>query len=98
MADFRQVAPEPSSPENGRSGGGGGDDRLCAALRSGRFVLRASVLCYGWFVVAMAYYGLSLNAASLAPGDAFLNFLLVALVEAPGYLLSYFTMEKCGRR
>ncbi len=71
---------------------------LWTALSSGRFVCRAAVICYCWTVVAMTYYGLSLNAASLVPGDAFLNFFLVALMEVPGYVLSYATMQRLGRR
>lgn len=45
----------------------------------------------------MCYYGLSMNATSLA-GSPYLNFVLVSLVEIPGYLLSYFTMQKIGRK
>jgi len=45
----------------------------------------------------MVYYGLSLNAASLA-GDVFLNFTLLALTEIPGYLLSYLGMQLIGRK
>ncbi len=48
-------------------------------------------------MVTFTYYGLSLNATSLA-GDPYLNFFLVSLIEAPGYALSYVTMEKLGRR
>merc|ERR1719348_18128 len=45
----------------------------------------------------MIYYGLSLNATSLA-GSPFLNFSLLSLVEVPGYLLSYLGMKFLGRR
>ncbi len=72
--------------------------RLMDALRSGKFMVRCAVVWYGWLVVSMVYYGLSINAATLAPGDPFLNFLLVAMAEIPGYLLSYVTMQKLGRR
>ena len=53
--------------------------------------------CFCWLTVTMVYYGLSLNATNLA-GNPFLNFILVSLVEVPGYSASYFTMEKFGRR
>lgn len=53
---------------------------------------------YGWLVVAMVFYGLSLNAATLVPGDPYLNFFLVSLVEIPGYTMAYFAMERYGRK
>ena len=60
-------------------------------------VLRALNLFFAWTVVSMSFYGLSLNSHSLA-GDPYLNFLLVSLVEIPGYTISYLGMEKLGRR
>ena len=46
----------------------------------------------------MVYYGLTMGASSLVPGDPYLNFLAVSLVEIPGYTLSYVTMNKLGRK
>lgn len=48
-------------------------------------------------MTSLIYYGLSLSTASLS-GDPYLSFLLSALVEIPGYTLSYLSMEKLGRR
>merc|ERR1719376_720067 len=45
----------------------------------------------------MIYYGLSMNAASLA-GDVFANFALLSAAEIPGYTLSYLGMTYLGRR
>ena len=50
-----------------------------------------------WFVITMIYYGLSLNAASLA-GDVYVNFALLSLCEVPGYAISYLGMRFAGRR
>jgi len=50
-----------------------------------------------WMVITMIYYGLSMNAASLA-GDIFTNFALLSLAEIPGYSLSYLGMTYLGRR
>ena len=44
-------------------------------------------------VIAMVYYGLSLNAGSLA-GDIFLNNALNGLVELIGYFFVQFTMDR----
>eukprot|EP00095_Tigriopus_kingsejongensis_P003154 snap_masked-scaffold791_size96783-processed-gene-0.6 protein:Tk03154 transcript:snap_masked-scaffold791_size96783-processed-gene-0.6-mRNA-1 annotation:"organic cation" len=70
---------------------------LSHLLRSRVLVGRSLNVCYCWFVVSLNFYGLSMNSTSLA-GDPYLNFLLVSLAEIPGYTLSYWTMEKLGRR
>ncbi|KAG8183928.1 hypothetical protein JTE90_029032 [Oedothorax gibbosus] len=50
-----------------------------------------------WISNGMSYYGLQLNTENLA-GSPFVNFFLLALSEAPGYFVSWFVMEKFGRR
>ena len=44
-------------------------------------------------VISMVYYGLSLNAGSLA-GDIFLNNALNGIVELVGYFFVQFTMDR----
>ena len=48
-------------------------------------------------VVSFAYYGLSLNTSNLN-GDLYLNFAISGLVEAPGYLIVLFLIDRIGRR
>ena len=48
-------------------------------------------------MITLVYYGLSINASSLA-GDLFTNFTLLSVAEFPGYLLSYLGMCLVGRR
>ena len=48
-------------------------------------------------MITLVYYGLSMNASSLA-GDLFTNFTLLSVAEFPGYLLSYMGMCLVGRR
>ncbi|XP_048512987.1 organic cation transporter protein-like [Athalia rosae] len=55
------------------------------------------LLSINWFVITSAYYGLSWNSGNLG-GDLYLNFALVALVELPGHMLPYFTMDRWGRK
>lgn len=52
---------------------------------------------FNWVVITLVYYGLSMNASSLA-GDLFTNFTLLSVAEFPGYLLSYLGMCLVGRR
>ncbi|XP_042901443.1 carcinine transporter-like [Parasteatoda tepidariorum] len=55
------------------------------------------ILSFCWVADIFAYYGLQINASNLA-GDPFLNFFLLALVEIPGLVFSWYFMEKWGRR
>lgn len=73
-------------------------ETLLDMLRETRLLLRFLNVAYSWLVVTMVYYGLSMGASTLIPGDPFLNFFAASLVEIPGYTLSYFTMKWLGRR
>ncbi|XP_050718793.1 organic cation transporter protein-like isoform X1 [Eriocheir sinensis] len=72
-------------------------------------VLRSPVLClrmfsmfFVWIVTTLVYYGLSLNATSFGHGDEeirpFVDFILSALVEIPGYTLAWLGMSFWGRK
>ena len=71
---------------------------LWTYVKNPRMLGRLANVSYCWIVVAMVFYGLSMNASTLVKGDPYLNFLLVSLVEIPGYTASYFTMKHWGRR
>lgn len=58
---------------------------------------RVLILIYDWTINAFVYYGLSLNSVSLS-GNKYLNFILVCLVEIPGYTVAWIAMNKIGRR
>ena len=72
-------------------------DTLWQVIKTPVLLGRGLNVAFCWFVVSLIFYGLSMNSASLA-GDPYLNFALVSLVEAPGYALCYFGMERLGRR
>ncbi|XP_073835862.1 organic cation transporter protein-like isoform X2 [Musca autumnalis] len=50
-----------------------------------------------WIVNVLVYYGLSLNAV-LLDGDKYNNFVFIAMVEIPGFLLPLVIMDRFGRR
>ncbi|CAK8684124.1 organic cation transporter protein-like [Clavelina lepadiformis] len=52
---------------------------------------------FSWLVISMVYYGLSLNAGSLA-GDIFVNNAINGAMELIGYFFVQFTMDRWGRR
>lgn len=66
-------------------------------LASRILMVRVVILCILWATNAFVFYGLSLNATSLS-GNKYVNFILVCLVEIPGYTLSWVAMNKIGRR
>ncbi|XP_031633751.1 organic cation transporter protein [Contarinia nasturtii] len=66
---------------------------LCSRV----LVLRGLILFFIWASDAFIFYGLSLNSTNLS-GNKYLNFILVCLVEIPGYTLSWIAMNKIGRR
>lgn len=72
-------------------------ESFLALVRRPRMLGRLLVIFFSWAVTTMVYYGLSMNAASLA-GNVFINFLLLALFEFPGNLLSYIGMQYYGRK
>ena len=51
------------------------------SFRETRLLLRFLNVAYSWLVVTMVYYGLSMGASTLIPGDPFLNFFAASLVE-----------------
>ncbi|XP_035223447.1 organic cation transporter 1-like isoform X2 [Stegodyphus dumicola] len=50
-----------------------------------------------WTANYLIYYGLQMNIYNLS-GNEFINFFLLSLMETPGNLLSWFFMERYGRR
>ncbi|KAM7355230.1 SLC22A family member [Cochliomyia hominivorax] len=50
-----------------------------------------------WIVNVLVYYGLSLNAV-LLDGNKYNNFIFIAMVEIPGFLLPLVIMDRFGRR
>ena len=41
---------------------------------------------FNWFTTAFVYYGLTLNADTLIPGNMYLNFCVSGLIEFPAYI------------
>ena len=57
-----------------------------------------TLILYGnWFVIALMYYGLTLNSSDL--GDDFhINFMINGALEFPAYTLTLILVRYCGRR
>lgn len=50
-----------------------------------------------WMIVAIGYFGLSLNVPKLH-GNDYLNCFLFGAIEIPGYIASWLILRKCPRR
>jgi OCT family organic cation transporter-like MFS transporter 4/5 len=71
-------------------------DAVVKMMTSKVMVVRLLILLFNFAVNALVYFGLSLNSVSLS-GNKYLNFILVSIVEIPGYYLGYVAIEKFGR-
>lgn len=69
---------------------------LKVLLTSKVMLIRTMILLYNFGVNALVYFGLSLNSVSLS-GNQYFNFVLVSLIEIPGYWLGLHFIEKYGR-
>lgn len=66
-------------------------------LRSRILLLRIANCFLVWISCALIYYGLSLNAVTLA-GNKYLNFMLVCTAEIPGYIVTNLISGRFGRK
>ncbi|XP_060081315.1 organic cation transporter protein-like [Ylistrum balloti] len=60
-------------------------------------LLRTIVILFNWCIVAMIYYGLSLNAGNLG-GNFFFNMFLSGLVEIPANTTALLLLDRIGRK
>lgn len=70
---------------------------LTNAFKNRRLILRVANCSFCWLTNVLVYFGLSLNSVTLA-GDKYLNFILVSLVELPGFLIMQLILDRVGRR
>lgn len=67
------------------------------AVRSKILMLRLAMLSFIWACISFVFSGMTFNATSLA-GNKYVNFMLAGLIEMPGHLLTYFGMDRLGRK
>lgn len=71
-------------------------ESILKMITSRTMAIRLLVLLYNFAVNALVYFGLSLNSVTLS-GNKYFNFILVSIVEIPGYYIGYKLIEKFGR-
>ncbi|XP_055594289.1 solute carrier family 22 member 3 [Uranotaenia lowii] len=70
---------------------------LTDAFRNPKLLLRVVNCSFCWLTNVLVYFGLSLNSVTLA-GDKYLNFILVSLIELPGFLIMQLILDRVGRK
>ncbi|XP_068082090.1 organic cation transporter protein [Anabrus simplex] len=70
---------------------------LREVFRSRILLLRLVNCCFCWATNAFVYYGLALNSVYLG-GNKYVNYILVTLIDLPGFPLSYVAMDTIGRK
>lgn len=66
-------------------------------IRSPIILTRVLKCSFWWITCTFVYYGLSINAVSLA-GNSYLNYILVSTVELPAYMTSFVLLDRIGRK
>lgn len=66
-------------------------------FRSRILFTRLLVISFWFAAVSFIYYGLTINAVSLA-GDKYVNYALSAMIEIPGYIINILTLDRFGRK
>ncbi|CAG9562784.1 unnamed protein product [Danaus chrysippus] len=97
---IKELTEESVRPEEEKPSLGEINDQPSLALqvlKSRVIMIRLCVCSFWWITVTFIYYGLSINSVSLA-GNSYVNYILTALVEIPGYCISVLTLDRFGRK
>lgn len=70
---------------------------FAVAIKSKPVLKRLIQCCFCWFSTALVYYGLSILSVNLH-GNKFINFIMFSLAEYPPILITYFFLDKVGRK
>ncbi|XP_038213291.1 organic cation transporter protein-like [Zerene cesonia] len=70
---------------------------IMRVLKSPVMLRRSCTTPIFWIATTFIYYGMTINSVSLS-GNMYVNYILVALVEIPGFWTAYFTLDRLGRR
>ncbi|XP_072941815.1 organic cation transporter protein-like [Epargyreus clarus] len=84
-------------PPQNRDDGGNKLYLLSRVLQSRVLLRRCCTTPVLWITTTFIYYGLSINSVSLS-GNIYLNYMLIALVEIPGYFTAVLILDRVGRK
>lgn len=93
LSSSKKVEEDEVSPETKR----GTSENVFTLVRNRILLKHILISVVIWFAANWAYYGMLYNIPNL-PGGRYLNFIIGALCEACGYVLSFFILSRVGRR
>lgn len=70
---------------------------LKKVLKNPAMLLRVANCSFCWLTNTFVYYGLSLNSVNIG-GNKFINFILLSLIEIPGFLICWQLADRIGRK
>lgn len=73
------------------------ENTFVVAIQSKPVLKRLIQCCFCWFSTSLVYYGLSIQSVNLH-GNKFINFISFSLAEYPPILITYFFLDKVGRK
>ncbi|KAJ0183556.1 hypothetical protein K1T71_001532 [Dendrolimus kikuchii] len=63
-----------------------------------KILLRCATSPIWWIACTMIYYGLNINSVNILGGNQYVNYMIVAAAEIPGYWAAMILLGKIGRR
>lgn len=73
------------------------ENTFIMAIQSRPVFKRLVQCCFCWFSTSLVYYGLSILSVNLH-GNKFINFMMFSLAEYPPIIITYFFLDKVGRK
>ncbi|KAF5282997.1 hypothetical protein FQA39_LY04868 [Lamprigera yunnana] len=70
---------------------------LRTLFKSFTLTIRCILCSLLWIISLFIYYGLTVTSTTLS-GHRYLNYVLTAMIELPAYIISFFIIDKLGRR
>ena len=87
--------PTAADHPEGSSKGSGGAVTFLDLFKTPVLRIKTLIVFFNWFAISMAYYGLTLNSASLG-GDLLLKFTINGVLEVPAYALAMIVVLYMG--
>ncbi|PNF42889.1 hypothetical protein B7P43_G12899 [Cryptotermes secundus] len=97
LSKFEMISMAEGKPENPETEAKSTKEVLKQVLRSKILLVRVINCSFCWVTITFVFFGLSLTSVSVG-GNKFTNFILVALIELPAYVVFYFAMDRFGRK
>lgn len=72
-------------------------ESLVDVLKCAPLFLRLINCSFSWICCTFVYYGLTMHSVSIS-GNPYLNYIAVAFIEIPAFFVTYFILDRIGRK